>query len=278
MNIKNIDFPLAFKPVIAENDNCKILCLRRPPNEEDWLKYKNEYSIIGISSNRGFPKKCPNYAKSCFGWCHCFRDPDNYIPIEVPKALISESDFINYDKIKPYNVDKKYDFAYTCLKTQSEPKNYKLFLKSLPILVDQMNLKGLVIGRRCKYNNIDCIGLTSRKQFFRFISSARFLFLPNKYDASPRILTESLCLDIPVVVNEEILGGWKYVSSQSGFFFSDDLVNLSEAIEKVLDSKMSPRDHFAGLYGPQKTGWKLRESLQKWEIKVKNTPYMISPY
>jgi hypothetical protein len=28
-------------------------------------------------------------------------------------------------------------------------------------------------------------------------------------DASPALLTEALCLDVPVVVNHRILGGWR---------------------------------------------------------------------
>ena len=36
-----------------------------------------------------------NYFELVKGWCHCFRNPELYIPDEVPKLLLSESDFIS---------------------------------------------------------------------------------------------------------------------------------------------------------------------------------------
>lgn len=36
-----------------------------------------------------------------------------------------------------------------------------------------------------------------------------------------RVIVEALCLNIPVVVNKHILGGWKYVNQYTGEFFSD---------------------------------------------------------
>ena len=51
-------------------------------------------------------------------------------------------------------------------------------------------------------------------------------------DASPRILTESLCVNIPVLVNLNIIGGWKYVNSETGEFFRDE-TDLEEAYMRL---------------------------------------------
>jgi hypothetical protein len=53
------------------------------------------------------------------------------------------------------------------------------------------------------------------------LAQARVAFFPNVLDASPVLLTEALCLDVPVVVNRRILGGWKYVRPDTGRFFTD---------------------------------------------------------
>jgi hypothetical protein len=54
------------------------------------------------------------------------------------------------------------------------------------------------------------------------LTQARVAFFPNVLDASPVFLTEALCLDVPIVVNRRILGGWKYVRPGTGRFFTDE--------------------------------------------------------
>ncbi len=39
---------------------------------------------------------------------------------------------------------------------------------------------------------------------------------------SPRVITEALLTDLPILVNENILGGWKYVNEKTGVFFRDE--------------------------------------------------------
>lgn len=51
-------------------------------------------------------------------WLHCSRDPAAVLPAGVPRALISESDFVMYDRddgggrLIPRGLQKKYDFLY----------------------------------------------------------------------------------------------------------------------------------------------------------------------
>lgn len=56
---------------------------------------------------------------------------------------------------------------------------------------------------------------------------------------------EALCLNVPILVNRHILGGWKYVNEQTGAFFEsvDDVV---PAFQQLLarQSQLRPREWF----------------------------------
>lgn len=47
--------------------------------------------------------------------------------------------------------------------------------------------------------------------FFGYLKQSRFSFLPQVHDASPRVSTQALSHDVPVLMNKNIKGGWKYV-------------------------------------------------------------------
>ena len=56
-----------------------------------------------------------NGSDMCQGWLHCFRKPEEVLPENYPKALISESDFADCLVNKPNpKIEKKYDFIYIC--------------------------------------------------------------------------------------------------------------------------------------------------------------------
>lgn len=79
------------------------------------------------------------------------------------------------------------------------------------------------------------------------LRACRVLFAPNLHDASPRVLAEAMCLNVPILVNRHILGGWKYVNNQTGAFFDseDDVV---EAFKGILaaqaDARLQPRQWY----------------------------------
>lgn len=75
----------------------------------------------------------------------------------------------------------------------------------------------------------------------------RVLFAPNLHDASPRVLAEALCLDVPILVNRHIVGGWKYVHSETGAFF-DSIDNVVPAFRDIINGlqrgDLHPREWF----------------------------------
>ena len=42
-------------------------------------------------------------------------------------------------------------------------------------------------------------------------AARRFAYIPQVHDASPRVTTQALMNDVPLLMNRNIMGGWKYV-------------------------------------------------------------------
>lgn len=217
-----------------------------------------------------------NYFELTEGWCHCFRNPDKYITkTTIPKALISESDFANYEQHKPdTTIDKKYDFLYICLKDndkcdagwQSYNRNWDVAKKCLDVMCEKHGLKGLLVGRiNCEipkgcHQLMELTDFMEYSKFIKTYNQCKFIFVPNTTDASPRVLTEALCFNLPALVNYNILGGWKYIDSKTGELFTNEN-DFEQALVRLLDKQKkgeySSRDQFIKNYGTENTGKKL---------------------
>lgn len=251
-----------------------------------------DIKLIGVSSYLSFPRKCDNTHGYChldennkidekdiqdyvLGWCHCFREPDKYIRKDIPKILISESDF-NNENLEIKDIDVKYDYMIVQPKDNDDceltwhghNKNWPLAEKCIKILSDDLNLKGLICGREdCPVNiekkdNIETTGFIKYSEFIDKIRESRFMLFPNLEDASPRVLTEAMCLNKPIFVNENILGGWKYVNNDTGLFFNEN--NIKEQAETFLNNfeNYKPRENYLNNYGLKNSGKQLRDFLK----------------
>lgn len=254
---------------------------------------KNKYIFVGITSYLEFPNKSsnpldhfPNYDKNkyldmCEAWLHCMRNPEDYFRPETPLALISESDFINCHINAPNPaIHKKYDFVYICLKVKKGDtkcddwatynKNWTLAKKCLDVMCKDFGLKGLLIGRKNCELPKSCHSLMESTEILDSAvlkyayQSSKFIFLPNIADASPRVLSEALCTDLPCLMNKNILGGWKYVNEDTGEFFNDEH-DIGDSIGKLLRKmnmkQYSPRKYFIENYGAIHSGKRLKEFL-----------------
>lgn len=299
-NIPDVKWP--FLNLKDENGkNLNMLVVRayfdNKKEEEDFLKYIDQgFKFIGCSSNQSFPRECDNPHGKCnkkennkingkdiedyvLGWCHCFKDPDKYIKKGIPRLLISESDF-NSDGHLEYKTDVeiKYDYITVQPKDNDECnigwagyyKNWPLAEKCIKVFSDDLNLKGLVVGRdECPVNvknkkNAETTGFLKYNDFIDKIRESKFMLLPNLEEASPRILCEALVLNKPVFVYENILGGWKYVNNDTGIFFNE--TNIKEKVEELLrnmkNNKYSPREYYLNNYGIKNKGKELRDFLK----------------
>jgi GR25 family glycosyltransferase involved in LPS biosynthesis len=288
----DVDWPL--KNIRDENgNNLNIIALSAPfrsdDNHIDLIKYKKEgYPILGVTSYLNFPGKISNphedpyyennnddYINMCIGWLTCFRDLTSRNLQNIPTIDIAESDFKSKEWYTPSPDIKDYDFIYSCTKDddyctdgwQSYNRNWKLFKKLMPILFGKYKLKGLLVGRKnCdideKYKKY--VTLTDFLPYWDFIDKmkkSRFIMVPNYSDASPRVITEALALDLPVLMNKNIYGGWKYINNQTGEFFSNEN-DFEPALLKILSYNYKPRKWFFDNYGNYNTGIKLKNFIK----------------
>jgi hypothetical protein len=309
-----VEVPDVKRPFVNFYDNTgnrlNIIGISKPfsgdEHLEEYKKYQNMgLIVIGVSSYLEFPNMISNpyenfvenykkyrYKELCRAWLHGFRNPVNYFPIGTPHALISESDFMDCNVAKPdESVKKEYDFIYICLKQDEKSekcddwatynKNWELAQKCLKVMCETHKLRGLLVGRRdCKlpgmcHELMDTTNMLEYSKMLDSYKSAKFLFVPNKADASPRVITEALLTDIPILVNENILGGWKYVNENTGVFFKDEH-DISRAVESITrgiqDERYSPRRDYLSKYGVVNTGKRLKEFFYNnfgGEINVK---------
>jgi hypothetical protein len=281
-----------------KGDKLNIILISKPFGGDDEYKTyeenKDNFIFIGISSYLEFPNKVSNpfedftdnykkykYKEICKAWLHGFRNPEDYFPSNVPRLLLSESDFCDCNiNVPDPKIEKIYDFVYICLKQDEKNKtcddwatynkNWKLAKKCLKIMCSKYKLKGALIGRKDCSPDDSCEGLMtytnilSNDELKDYYKKSKFIFLPNIADASPRVITEAMTFNLPCLVNRNILGGWKYVTNQTGEFF-DDENNLSQALDKLLpnikNNVYNPRQYFIDNYGIIKTGQKLKNFL-----------------
>jgi glycosyltransferase involved in cell wall biosynthesis len=313
--VYEIDSP-AFVPLYDDKGTkLNIILISKPfSTDKEYKMYmtnKHNNLFLGITSYMEFPHVPTNpldnfkienftnaynlemYFELCEGWLHCFKNPCKYLPSDKPHVLISESDFINYNLIKPdTNIIKEYDFIYSCPKVNKDSgcndwvsynKNWELALKCLPILCEKYKLKGLLIGREgCEIPEgckpfITTTGWVEYNEMLQLYKKCKFLFVPNIRDASPRVITEALALDLPCIMNKNILGGWKYINEHTGEFFNDE-TDIEDAIKILLNKNYHPRQYIIDNYGPINSGKRLRDFILdnfKDKLNIKDCEYIV---
>lgn len=308
--IPKVEFP--FKNILDEKNNrLNIILISAPFRTEqhekiyEKLKERGLY-FCGISSYLDFPKKIHNpfedkfhetrghnYAEMVQAWLYCFRE----IPMELsylPLLFMTEADLKDTTSYKPDpSIKKEYDFIYVCLDDndkcdpgwQSYNRNWELGKKCLEVMCSQFRLKGIIVGRNnCKFTD-SCTGIVKTlplmpfHEFQREMQKCRFIFAPNISDASPRVLTEAMCYNMPVLVNYNIVGGWHNVIPEvTGEFFTNE-VDIIPALKKILSIDYHPREWYEKNRGHQISGGKLAEFLKKQYPNI-NSPdikYAIIP-
>jgi Glycosyl transferases group 1 len=309
---KQIDVPIVsfpFKNMYDDQHNKLNVILISAPfrdtkHEELYRQYKNQGMLFcGISSYLDFPNPIHNpyedqfhvvrghrYVDMVDAWLHCFQH-DHYIePFKhIPHMLMTEADLKHIKALRPMNVKKEYDFIYVCLKDnddcspgwQSYNRNWDLAKECLEVMCETFHLRGVLVGREnCEYSE-KCDGIVKtypflpHHEFQELLQKSNFLFVPNISDASPRVITEALCNDIPVLVNKNILGGWhNVIPSVTGEFFSNK-EDIIDAIYKLKTTSYYPREWYSTHRGRERTGKELAKFLVKAfpSINNKNMKY-----
>jgi hypothetical protein len=249
----------------------------------------NPHDLLHDRNNEAWTKY--DYFKLTRGWLSCFRPELNeqWIQKGFPCVNITESDFANYEQHKPDPAVKKdYDFIYICLKDgdkkpedkdcptgwQSEIRQWDTVKKLLDIMCDKYHLKGLLIGRIGCTIPKQCHQLMEQTDFMQYhdfikqFNRCKFILTGSYQDASPRTMTESICFNLPVLVNKKILGGWQYVNEETGAFFDpDNIENFPKVLDKFLNklknNEYHPREWFIKHYGKYNSGKRLKKFIQE---------------
>ena len=306
-DIPIVSFP--FKNIFDENQKPLNIILisapfRETKHEELYEEYKNKgLYFCGISSYLDFPgpidnpfedhfhvEKNHNYIQMSSAWLHCFREdkiPDNLRQSNMPMILITEADLKDPDNI-PFKIDtvKQYDFMYCCLSDndkcdpgwQSYNRNWELAKKCLEVMCSQFNLKGVLIGRQnCEFTNkcnslVKVLPFLPYNEFQKEMQKCKFLFVPNISDASPRVMTEAMCYNMPVLVNYNIIGGWhNVIPGITGELFTDEK-DIVPSLTKIVNNYESyqPRSWFQSNRGIKKSGKNLAEFVKECYPNLNN--------
>jgi hypothetical protein len=308
-DVPKVEFP--FKNLFDDNGKKLNIILiaapfREAKHEELYEEYKKKGLLFcGISSYLDFPNKIHNpyedkyheershnYVDMVDAWLTCFRIPayNNTIK-KIPNMLLTEADLKDIKNTPVPTDPKEYDFLYCCLSDndqctpgwQSYNRNWDLAKKCLEVMCSR-GLRGILVGRQnCEFTT-KCNGIVKVFDFLPYhefqtqMKKCRFLFIPNISDASPRVITEAICYNMPVLVNENILGGWhNIIPSVTGEFFSSEK-DISTALDKLYSPNASytPRKWFEENRGKEISGAKLAEFLIKVynkDINNKNMKY-----
>jgi len=247
-------------PIQDDNVPTNYIAVRRKP-----LNYEEEYilkkqlqkgkKIIGLSSFGDFPKNekifLDQYGKHIILWCHCFKNPEIFIPPSIPTLLLSETDlypFIPFLLSIPESSPKQYDFL-CYLPFHSTFKNAEKAVGYLNQLANKYKI--IAFTNDDYFPNL----IVAQKlyipweEFITYLSSSRFLINFAEEDASPRTIIEAIYLNVPVLVNKDIYGGWKYIiPGITGNFIHLDQ-DFETQIDKFYNDKhYNPRryalDHF----------------------------------
>ena len=249
--------------------------------------------IIGITAYKNFPNKIIDHTEGDYNkkddfeytskiknWLCCFRNPEYYGFTSNNNLLdMSESDFYNAEDYT--DVQKEYDFIYICNKDSDDcpldgwnaiNRNYDLAIKCFPILFNEFKLKGLIVGRiGCGLEELygDRVEITDFLDYFvlqDYMKKSKFLFVPNIYDASPRVVAECLTKNLPVLMNINIVCGFKYINDKTGVLFSDEgdfKASLTKLLENIKNNTISPREWWRQNYSQEKCQKVLRDFLYK---------------
>jgi hypothetical protein len=200
--------------------------------------------------------------QACEAWAHCVRTPDDFLPPRGPRFLISNSDFVDTGAIwraahgtSRARPPKRWDVicCYSAHWYDEIQKNWSLARACVEVLVRELNLSVLLLARGGMPNvplhpNVEVRPRVSWQECIGCMARSRIVLFPHHIEPSPRSMMEALALDVPVLVNSEILGGWKYVNDETGRFF-DDAFDVAAQARELLSSSLQPRAWVRRHYG-----------------------------
>jgi len=290
----------SFQPVRTERGQFVNVILVRAPfrsslESQLYEKYKKEIVFLGISSFEDFPIPPPNPYSEHFpadryvglfpGFLHMFREPEKVFPAHVKLLQMSQSDFSLPGAEQP--VPKKYDFAFSgtdqdvasdCNGWSSFAKNWTFVKQALEVMCGDFGMTGVLVATKDKADRKACsipkscdgkikqTTFLSQGDFFNYVKQSRFVFVPQVHDASPRAASQALALDVPLLMNAHLIGGWKYLNDKTGEFFhdiSDFHTSLERIMRNIKAGQYEPRKYVTERYGDTNAGPRLLKFVEE---------------
>jgi hypothetical protein len=245
-----------------------------------------------------------NYLREIQHWFCCFKRSEEYGLTAANHRLknISESDF--YDAETTVVADKKYDFIYVCLRDSNDEttkkcsrsasvagaeccpatgwnavnRNFELAKACFPIMIEEMGFRGLVVGRvNCGLealygDRLTVMDFLPYHEFQQKIRESHFLFVPNVLDASPRVVSEALIKDVPVLINSNIVCGSKYIHEETGVFFTNEK-DIRPALTKMKlhirgERQFTPQAWWKKNHSCKKAAKQMCAAMKEWFPEV----------
>jgi hypothetical protein len=235
------------------HDESKVYLLNRPllRQEEEQevarLVAQGHY-LLGICAFQSWPGRIHNpaehartraydlfaapYARHLVGFMHNLREPRDVFPDGLP--LLS-MDFSDYVQVRKRRRVKRFDLLYYAgYKNEAHAgsvawsrvvKQHDLALSLIhALLAHEPEVRICLVHDSFGIDDPRVIHFDHLpyREFLDLTEESRIMLVPSVLDASPRVITEALCLDTYVMVNERISGGWKYVQPETGAFFNRD--------------------------------------------------------
>jgi len=266
-------------------------------------KYKDEILFMGISSFEDYPLDSMNpysprldvdfYLGAFPGFLHMMREPEKHFPPHVKTILMSQSDFHLPDVPSGSLIaPKRYAFTYAatwplgvattdseCLGWSGYCKNWSFTKEALGVMCGEYNLTGVLVATQDSIGDSKCAipdtckgkvvqtSFLEQAELFNYYRQSQFAFVPQMHDASPRVTTQALVHDVPVLMNKHISGGWKYINENTGEFFHD-MTDFRENLEKILQGttitgNYKPRRWVLDNYGDEHAGKRFLTFVKK---------------
>jgi hypothetical protein len=210
------------------------------------------------------------------GWLYCSRTPP--FP-NVPHLLLSESDMtIPISPITKIWKERPVDIVfYEGLSDSAYYHYHKQVPQAIRILqyIKQKTGCRIVIVGPKEYQGFEHVPKMLWHEWCKYLETCKIILTTAVSDASPRTITDALNRGCAILVNETIVGGWKYVSPETGAFYNPlkDCESALEAYYKIIEADkagiLQPQQHFYSNFGREKMGGELYKFIDELRIKKK---------
>ena len=308
--------PDKYKSLMAVTHENKLIKIpNKVMRKQKWAKeqdIKLTPNSICIVCNYSYYYKDRGWSKNVKAICHPFKEYKQPFRDDIKLHLFSESDYCDsiwMEDIPLLPSKSKYKYDFFCYTIDSSQGVKCKGAHSLPLIAEvanELGMTGLILDyypkqipactsgegwdvhvqmvRKSlkKASNIDMHrGWISQNEINKLMQDCKFVIFPNNRDASPRTISETLLRGKSIMVNQNILGGWKYVNDVNGILYDGSFTiealnsnksyyreKIKEALIEMSKRKDKPIDiknNFLSDYGFVNTAKRMASIINKIE-------------